>query len=89
VTNLQRDLNNMQEWNKCWLLDLNLSKCKVMRLGRNPDTTYTMENLGSTVELTTTNSEKDLGLRLVSSLKSFLHCYKAAATANRIQGMLK
>ena len=40
VINLQRDLNNMQEWNKCSLLNLNLSKCKVMHLGRNPGTTY-------------------------------------------------
>jgi len=42
VTNFQRDLNNMLEWNKCWLLNLNLSKCKVMHLGRNPGTTYTI-----------------------------------------------
>ena len=38
MTKLQRDLNNMQEWNKCWLLNLS----EVMHLGRNPGTTYTM-----------------------------------------------
>jgi len=59
-----------------------------MHLGRNPSTTYTMENLESTVELTMTNSEKDLGL-WITSLKPTLHCDKAAATANRILGMLK
>ena len=36
-----------------------------------------------------TNSEKDLGVWITSSLKPSLHCDKAAATANRILGMLK
>ena len=74
VINLQRDL---QEWNKCSLL----SKCKVMHLGRNSGTTYTMENLGSTVELTTTDLEKDLGVWIMLSLKPSLQCDKAMATA--------
>ena len=61
MSKLQRDLNNMQERNKYWLLNVNLSKCKVMHLGRNPATTYSMENLGSTVVLIRTDSEKDWG----------------------------
>jgi len=48
-----------------------------------------MENLGSTVKLTMTDSEKDLGIWITSSLKPSLQCDKAAAPANRILGMLK
>ena len=48
-----------------------------------------MEDFGSTVELTMTNSEKDLGIWITSSLKPSLQCDKAAATASRILGMLK
>ena len=40
MTKLQRDLNNMQEWNIYLLLNLDLSKYKAMHLGRNPGTTY-------------------------------------------------
>ena len=90
MTKLQRDLNNMLEWNKCWKLNLNLSKCKVMHLGRNPGTTYTYyRKPGSTVELTMTDSEKDLSIWITSSLKPSLQCDKAATTDDRILGMFK
>ena len=41
------------------------------------------------MELTITDSEKDLGIWITSSLKPSLQCDKAAATASRILGMLK
>ena len=90
VTKLQRDLINMQEWNGIWLLNLNLEKCKMMmHVAKSTGANYTMETLGSTVELTKTDFEKDLGVWVTSSLKPSLHCDKAAAAATRILGMLK
>ena len=89
VTKLQRDLIKMQEWNGIWLLNLNLEKCKVMHIAKSTGANYTMETLGSTVELTKTDFEKDLGIWITSSLKPSLHCDKAAAAATRILGMLK
>ena len=89
VTKLQRDLINMQEWNGIWLLNLNLEKCKGMHIGKNTGANYTMETLGSTVELTKKDFEKDLGVWVTSSLKPSLHCDKTAAAATRILGMLK
>ena len=50
---------------------------------------HAMENLGSTVKVTMTDSEKDLGIWITSSLKPSLQCDKAAATASRILGILK
>ena len=79
----------MQEWNGIWLLNLNLEKCKVMHMAKSTGANYTMETLGSTVELTKIDFEKDLGIWVTSSLKPSLHCDKAAAAATRILGMLK
>ena len=45
---------------------------------------HAMENLGSTVKVTMTDSEKDLGIWITPSLKPSLQCDKAVATANRI-----
>ena len=44
---------------------------------------------GSYIDLCEVNSEKDLGLWTILSLKPSLQCDKAAASATRILGMLK
>ena len=33
-TNLQKDLSSICEWSNDWLMQLNVSKCKVMHFGR-------------------------------------------------------
>ena len=60
----------------------------MMHIGQSTGANYTMETLGSTVELTKTDFEKDLDIWITSSLKPSLHCDKAAAAATRILGML-
>jgi len=89
---LQCDLDNMQEWSRTWLLNLNLEKCKVMHIGKTLNTRYKMKsstNLGSYVELNEVSLEKDLGIWTTSSLKPSLHCDKAAAKATKFLGMIK
>ena len=63
----------------------NLAKCKVMHLGRtNPRATYTMNG----VVLSETHEEKDLGIRVDSSLKPGTQCEVAAKNANQILGLI-
>ena len=41
---IQRDLYRMQEWTEKWNLYFNVSKCKVMHIGKsNPKTNYFMK----------------------------------------------
>ena len=57
VENLQKDINTINEWCETWLMKLNVSKCKVMHMGKNnPMATYSM--LGTDLE--TSMCEKDL-----------------------------
>ena len=61
-TQLQADLNRLQEWANTWQLRFNASKCQSMHLGRgNTKHDYTM-NPGSNLQtLEETICEKDLG----------------------------
>jgi len=43
VIKLQRDLDNMQEWSRIYLLNLNLEKCKLMHISKTLSSNYTME----------------------------------------------
>jgi len=45
---LQEDLNRLELWSKKWLLQLHPEKCKVMHVGHRYQTTYTMEDHGTT-----------------------------------------
>ena len=67
---IQSDLDNMQEWSRTWLLNLNLERCKVMHISRIQNY-YKIE--GSSIELSKVNFEKDLEIWLTSSLKPSLH----------------
>ena len=90
VVKLQKDLDNMQEWSRFWLL--NLKKCKVMHIGKTFSTNCTMETSTtprSVLQLNEVDFEKDLGVWTTSSLKVSLHCDKVAACAMKILGMLK
>ena len=65
VEELQCDLDSSQEWSRIWLLNLNLEKCKVMRIGKTPNVSYSMEILispDSFMELSEVNFGKDLGV---------------------------
>ena len=61
----------------------------MMHIGKSTGANYIMETLGSTVEFTKTDFEKDLGVWVTSSLKPSLYCDKAVAAATKILGMLK
>jgi len=39
---LQEDLNRLVQWSEKWLLKFNLDKCKVMHIGHDLATSYTL-----------------------------------------------
>ena len=89
---LQNDINKIVDWTKTWQMELNISKCKVMHIGKkNPNTTYTMRNYSDNqpIPLITTTHERDLGIIISNDLKLAKQCAKAANTAYSIFGRLK
>ena len=82
---LQADIDLFAAWAEAWGMQFNVSKCKVMHVGRkNPRLQYTMNgNVLDTVE-----EEKDLGVWMQNDLSPSLQCAKAAKAANVALGML-
>jgi len=85
---LQEDLDNIERWSQKWLLKLHPEKCKVMHVGHSYQTTYRVEDSGSSRILQVTEEEKDLGVHTTSDLKSSTQCNKAANKAMSILRMV-
>ena len=89
-TQLQADLNRLQEWANTWQLRFNASKCQSMHLGRgNTKHDYTM-NPGSNLQtLEETTCEKDLGVYIDNVLKFSTHAERAANKGSQLVGMIR
>jgi len=55
---LQQDLNGLGEWSDKWLLKFNPAKCKVMHIGHDIPTKYTMKEEEKITELEQTVEAK-------------------------------
>jgi len=85
VASMRHDLLELGKWSEDWLMLFNAEKCKVMHFGtQNVNSSYTLDG----VSLAVTGAERDLGVIVDSDLKASKQCVKAAATANRILGMI-
>ncbi len=62
-------------------MKFNVEKCTVMHIGINNDNT---EYLRNGVELSVTNTEKDLGVMISDDLKPGNRCLKVVKTANNL-----
>ena len=83
---LQRDLDNIKDWAIKWKMEFNVSKCKIMHLGKdNPNNVYTM---GGSV-LTETTEERDLGVLVDDKLIFDKHIREIVNKANRMLGMIR
>ena len=81
----QSGLDNLQTWSEDWQMLFNVTKCKIIHMGKkNQHYSYTMD--GRTLE--EVDSEKDVGVVIHKSLKPSLQCAKAAAKANLVLGQL-
>ena len=82
---LQETLDGLFEWANKWGMQFNLSKCKIMHVGRNnPEYKYTMGG----VELQEVEEERDVGVIIHKSLKPSAQCSKAANTAMAVLGQI-
>jgi hypothetical protein len=83
---LQATLDRMFDWAQRWGMSFNVQKCHVMHVGRNnPHTEYTMNG----EKLAATESEKDIGVIISSSLKPAEQCKKAAQTASTVLAQIQ
>jgi len=67
---LQRDINVLLEWSKCWLLSFNVAKCKVVHIGSAP---YVRNYYLNETQLELLKNIQDLGIQVDSKLKFHTH----------------
>jgi hypothetical protein len=88
---LQKDIDALVNWSFESGLPLNSMKCHVMHLGKN-NRQFHYDFLdrpnGSRQIISTTNSEKDLGVIVSSDLKLDQHINKITTTANKMLGQI-
>ena len=78
---LQRALDNLVRWTDTWGMSFNVSKCKVMHIGRNnQEYTYSMNSR----QLDITKEEKDVGVLITDNLKPSRQCAEAARRASTV-----
>ena len=83
---LQADLDTLYQWAETWQMNFNVSKCKLMHLGkRNAGFRYSM-NSQLLEEVT---SYRDLGIIMSSHLKVTEQCQEAYHKANRMLGLVR
>ena len=83
---LQADLDKLLDRSNKWQMQFNIEKCKVMHFGyNNPCLEYTMGG----AKLTITESEKDLGVLIDSTLKPAAHIANCVKKANQMLGMIQ
>nr|WP_204107529.1 reverse transcriptase family protein [Streptococcus dysgalactiae] len=80
---LQADLNRIMLWTTDWALPVNGDKCSYMHVGCQDQTNvYHLDGRS----LRNSMSERDLGVRVASSLKTAEHTTHACASARRVLG---
>ena len=85
---LQNDLHSIISWCDEWQMNLNVSKCKVLHIGRsNPFNRYFEDSTKSNA-LHTIDSEKDLGVHFDQMLNFDVHICACIKKANRLIGIV-
>lgn len=86
---LQSDLDNISSWCDTWLMKLNTTKCKFMRISRHAsDATPTVYSLND-APLTQVSSYKYLGVHITDNLSWQTHVDHVTSNANRTLGYLR
>ena len=85
---LQEDLNNLESWSNSCGLVFNEEKCKSLSITRcNEPIIYPYKIKGK--QLTSTPTEKDLGIWIASDLTWSKHVLNRCARANKLLGYVK
>lgn len=86
IQKIQSDLDSLTVWAESNLMPFNVSKCKIMHVGKkNSRVEYKL--MGSTISKTT--EEKDLGVFFTDNFKPSLNCNKACKSANKMTGLIR
>jgi hypothetical protein len=89
-TQIQADLDRLQDWSNKWLLKFNAKKCAVLHLGYNNEKRkYEMDGETERTVLAESTCEKDLGVHVDPKLKFDVHCQKVANKGNRLVGLVR
>ena len=81
----QQDLDSLVSWTRQLCLKFNVEKCKIMRVAHSGQHQYDLAG----VKLQEAHQEKDLGVKVSSTLKPSLRYTKAAAKAMQVLGIIK
>ena len=84
---LQRDLNGLFDWSKTWLLNFNISKCKLLRIARV--IRYCVDYHINDVKLECVTEFDDLGVNITSNLSWHDHVTTKVKRANSLLGLIK
>jgi len=83
---MREDLDRLVKWADKWQMQFNVSKCKVMHVGKkSPRHTYYMSSTG----LRSVEMEKDLGVMITTDLKCSQQCEYAYSKASRVMVIIK
>ena len=88
---LQNDINKLINWTKVWDLHFNISKCKIMHVGRNNiNKDYNMTDFnGVNNVISDCTEEKDLGVIFDHRLSFDSHIQAVVNKANKVLGIMK
>jgi hypothetical protein len=83
---LQEALDCLCDWADKWGMAFNISKCKIMHVGRNnPEYEYTMRGTA----LSKTDEERDIGVTISKNMKPSTQCEKAAGRAMSVLNQIR
>ena len=83
---LQDDINNLLNWSNTWLLNFNIPKCKVLRIGTSTlPQNYTLNG----TPLDNVQDMRDLGITIDSQLKFHSHSSHIVSKANCLLGLIR
>src|SRR3989442_12847623 len=85
VLRMQEDLNTLELWSKENEMPFNISKCKVIHVGKR--TLREKYKLNDQV-IEEVKEEKDLGVCITENLKPTLYCDRVSKSANKITGLI-
>jgi len=88
---LQDGVDELYKWTTEWLLNLNISKCKVISFGRNVDTTSTYEisDKDTDVLIERVDTIRDLGILIDEKLSFKEYSHDKINKAYRMLGLIK
>jgi ribonuclease P/MRP protein subunit RPP40 len=83
---LQEALDCLCDWADKWGMAFNISKCKIMHVGRNnPEYEYTLRGTA----LSKTDEERDIGVTISKNMKPSTQCEKAAGRAMSVLSQIR